>query len=97
MELMGRILPTGRVVLAEGGELLMGDRGEAAQDVPDSLTGPGTTFDKQVVLITYTGLTVDRLPHYLPATGSTVVRALGLPAQSWMSILQRVSVLASQN
>ena len=95
MELMGRIMPTGRVELAEGGGLLTGDRGEMVQYVPDSLQGPGGKIGKQVVLITYTGLTVDRPPQYRPATteqAAGVVQALGLPAQSWMSIAQRVSV-----
>ena len=95
MELTGRVMPTGRVELAAGGKQLTGDRGEIVQYVPDGLTGPAGRVDKQQILITYTGLTVDRLPQYRPATreqSAGVVRALGLPAQTWMSIVQRVSV-----
>ena len=95
MELTSRIMPTGQVVLEDGGEQLIGDRGGIEQYVPDNLTGPEGRVDKQKVLITYTGLTIDRLPQYKPATteqAAGVVRALGLPAQTWVSVAQRVSV-----
>ena len=73
----------------------MGDRGGIMQYVPDGLIGPASRVDQPRVLITYTGLTVDQQPQYRPATkeqSAGVVRALGLPAQTWMSIIQRVSV-----
>ena len=85
-------MPMGQATFAEGGELLVSDEDTAIRYVPDSLTGPTATVDRQVVLITYTGLTVDRWPHYLPATAAQVagvVRTLGLLAQSGMSVVQR--------
>lgn len=45
------------------------------------------------MVLTYTGLTADRPPHYQPATVNQVgeaVHAPGLPVQSWTSVVQRI-------
>ena len=95
MELAARIMPAGRVKLEAGGEQLEGAGGEMVQYVPDGLTGPPGGMARTRVLITYTGLTMDQQPWYKPATkeqSAGVIRTLGLPAQTWISIVQRVSV-----
>ena len=95
MEPTSRTMPAGKVIMMAGGEQLMGNRGEIVQYVPDGLTGPSGGVDRPTVLIRHTGLMVDRQPHYRPATKEQlagVVRPLGLPAQTWISILQRIEV-----
>ena len=51
-----------------------------------------------MMLVTYTGLTLDQRPQYEPATAEQsagVVRTLGLPAPTWVSVVQRVGAWQS--
>ena len=98
MELAVRVMPVGKVKLSMGGERLEGTGGRKVMYVRDGLTGPSSREETTMMLVTYTGLTLDQRPQYEPATAEQsagVVRTLGLPAPTWVSVVQRMGAWQS--